>query len=75
MLERYLLHPKLNPFSNFIFTPIVTLATSKLTQSFFAVTKLSQLLRFYDSKKCSHVAKPPPPAPALPDTTAVAMPA
>ncbi len=42
---------------------------------FFPVTKLFQFPLFSDSKQYSHVAKPPPPAPALTDTTAVAMPA
>ncbi len=40
---------------------------------FFSVTKLFQFPLFSDSKKCSHVAKAPPPAPALTYTTIVAM--
>ncbi len=58
-LERYLYTPQLNHFSNFISTPIITLATSKLAQSFFSCHKTVSVPTFFsDSKKCSHVAKP-----------------
>ncbi len=60
MAGKVSLHPQLNPFSNFMSTPIITIATSKLKQSFFPVTKLFQFPLFTDSKKCSHVARPPP---------------
>ncbi len=56
-------------FYSFISTP---LAKSKLTRSFFPVTKLFQFPLFSDPKQRLPA---PPPAPALTDTTTVAMPA